>query len=130
VRLGQPPPELGPSLQHRGRNDGPLPRHPPFHRDEGLRARELEKRVPIVLAQAQKTFLEDLVDNRLSGRSLAGLKTSIEKQGRPVPPLLEQQLADAWRNATVSPPIAQASLIPWCYDPRSQSRMRACSSRG
>jgi tetratricopeptide (TPR) repeat protein len=52
---------------------------------------------------AERTFLEDLVENRLSGRSLFGLKTSIEKQGRPVPPLLEQQFAEAWRNATVSP---------------------------
>lgn len=53
---------------------------------------------------AERTFLEDLADNRLSGRSLYGLIQSLEQQpGRSVPPLLEQQFAEAWRNATVSP---------------------------
>jgi len=53
---------------------------------------------------AERTFVEDLANNRLSGRSLYGLRLSLEQQpGKTVPPLLEQQFANAWRNATVSP---------------------------
>jgi tetratricopeptide (TPR) repeat protein len=53
---------------------------------------------------AERTFVEDLTNNRLSGRSLFGLEQSIRQQpGRTVPALLEQQFANAWRNATVSP---------------------------
>ena len=61
------------------------------------------------LAQAQyqdaeRAFREDLADNRLSGRSLFGLARSLEHQpGKTVPAWLEQQFAQAWRNATVSP---------------------------
>lgn len=53
-------------------------------------------------AKAEQTFRDDLIDNRLSGRSLNGLKLSLEKQGKPVPSLLDEQLSTAWRNATVS----------------------------
>jgi hypothetical protein len=53
---------------------------------------------------AERTFAEDLSNNRLSGRSLFGLRQSLANQpGKTVPPLLDQQFADAWRNATVSP---------------------------
>lgn len=55
-------------------------------------------------AEAEQVFREDLAGNRLSGRSLNGLKLSLENQpGKPVPALLEEQLQTAWRNATVSP---------------------------
>ncbi|MFJ2364111.1 hypothetical protein ACIPIN_10495 [Pseudomonas sp. NPDC087697] len=55
-------------------------------------------------AQAERVFREDLASNRLSGRSLNGLKVSLEKQpGKTVPTLLNEQLQTAWRNATVSP---------------------------
>ncbi|GAB7529098.1 hypothetical protein PS3A_15070 [Pseudomonas sp. 3A(2025)] len=55
-------------------------------------------------AEAEQVFREDLAGNRLSGRSLNGLKISLEKQpGKPVPALLNEQLQTAWRNATVSP---------------------------
>jgi tetratricopeptide (TPR) repeat protein len=53
---------------------------------------------------AERAFREDLADNRLSGRSLFGLRRSLEHQpGKTVPSWLEQQFATAWRNATVSP---------------------------
>jgi hypothetical protein len=53
---------------------------------------------------AERTFTEDLRDNRLSGRSLFGLRQSLANQpGKIVLPLLEQQFATAWRNATVGP---------------------------
>jgi tetratricopeptide (TPR) repeat protein len=53
-------------------------------------------------AEAERVFREDLAGNRLSGRSLNGLKLSLEKQpGSTVPALLEEQLQTAWRNATV-----------------------------
>jgi hypothetical protein len=55
-------------------------------------------------AQAERVLREDLAGNRLSGRSLNGLKVSLEKQpGKTVPALLNEQLQTAWRNATVSP---------------------------
>ncbi|WP_416757393.1 hypothetical protein ACMGGD_28890 [Pseudomonas sp. BNK-6] len=55
-------------------------------------------------AEAEQVFREDLAGNRLSGRSLNGLKLSLENQpGKQVPALLEEQLQTAWRNATVSP---------------------------
>ncbi|APC18692.1 hypothetical protein BLL42_24375 [Pseudomonas frederiksbergensis] len=54
--------------------------------------------------QAERVFREDLAGNRLSGRSLNGLKISLEKQpGKTVPALLNEQLQTAWRNATVNP---------------------------
>ena len=54
--------------------------------------------------EAEQVFREDLAGNRLSGRSLNGLKLSLENQpGKQVPALLEEQLQTAWRNATVSP---------------------------
>lgn len=54
--------------------------------------------------EAEQVFREDLAGNRLSGRSLNGLKLSLENQpGKTVPALLEEQLQTAWRNATVSP---------------------------
>jgi len=46
--------------------------------------------------------MRDLKNNRGSGRSLHGLRTSLEKQRKPVPTWLTTQLALAWRNATVS----------------------------
>jgi tetratricopeptide (TPR) repeat protein len=53
---------------------------------------------------AERAFTEDLSNNRLSGRSLFGLRQSLQQQpGKTVPPLLEEQFANAWRNATVSP---------------------------
>ncbi|NNJ16218.1 hypothetical protein CSV86_013820 [Pseudomonas putida CSV86] len=51
---------------------------------------------------AERVFTEDLSENRLSGRSLNGLKLSLEAQKKPVSAELEQKLATAWRNATVS----------------------------
>ncbi|WP_425928401.1 hypothetical protein [Pseudomonas sp. NyZ201] len=51
---------------------------------------------------AERVFTEDLSENRLSGRSLNGLKLSLEAQQKPVSAELEQKLATAWRNATVS----------------------------
>lgn len=55
-------------------------------------------------ADAERVFSEDLADNRLSGRSLFGLLRSLESQpGKVVPASLQQQFADAWRNATVRP---------------------------
>ncbi|WP_256596738.1 MULTISPECIES: hypothetical protein [unclassified Pseudomonas] len=55
-------------------------------------------------AEAEQVFREDLAGNRLSGRSLNGLKLSLENQpGKQVPALLDEQLQTAWRNATVSP---------------------------
>jgi len=54
-------------------------------------------------AEAEKVFREDLMGNRLSGRSLNGLKLSLQQQpDKPVPALLDQQLQTAWRNATIS----------------------------
>ncbi len=54
-------------------------------------------------ADAEQVFREDLAQNRLSGRSLNGLKLSLEKQpGKNVPALLDEQLQTAWRNATIS----------------------------
>ncbi|NVZ99376.1 hypothetical protein [Pseudomonas gingeri] len=54
-------------------------------------------------ADAERVFREDLAGNRLSGRSLNGLKLSLEKQpGKSVPSLLNEQLQTAWRNATIS----------------------------
>ncbi|MCQ9425726.1 hypothetical protein NRB16_19620 [Pseudomonas sp. LJDD11] len=53
-------------------------------------------------AEAEQSFRDDLINNRLSGRSLNGLKLSLEKQGKPVPALLDEQLSTAWRNATIS----------------------------
>ncbi|TVT86122.1 hypothetical protein [Pseudomonas sp. H3(2019)] len=54
--------------------------------------------------QAERVFREDLAGNRLSGRSLNGLKVSLEKQpDKTVPALLNEQLQTAWSNATVSP---------------------------
>ncbi|WP_347900902.1 hypothetical protein [Pseudomonas purpurea] len=54
-------------------------------------------------SEAEKVFREDLAGNRLSGRSLNGLKISLEKQpGKTVPALLNEQLQTAWRNATIS----------------------------
>ena len=54
-------------------------------------------------AEAERVFREDLAGNRLSGRSLNGLKLSLEQQpGKPVPALLTEQLHTAWRNATIS----------------------------
>ena len=44
----------------------------------------------------------DLYANVRPVRSLHGLKTSLEKQGRPVPGWLTKQLAVASRNATLS----------------------------
>src|SRR5579884_1787616 len=53
---------------------------------------------------AERTFREDMADNRLSGRSLYGLVRSLERQpGKTVPSSLQEQFANAWRNATVSP---------------------------
>jgi hypothetical protein len=53
---------------------------------------------------AERAFREDLADNRLSGRSLFGLRRSLEHQpGKPLPAWLDEQFATAWRNATVSP---------------------------
>ncbi|WP_025130399.1 hypothetical protein [Pseudomonas sp. PH1b] len=55
-------------------------------------------------AEAERVFREDLAGNRLSGRSLNGLKLSLQNQpGKTVPALLDEQLQSAWRNATVSP---------------------------
>ncbi|MGC5702692.1 hypothetical protein J4P02_21040 [Pseudomonas sp. NFXW11] len=55
-------------------------------------------------AAAEQVFREDLAGNRLSGRSLNGLKLSLEQQpSKQVPALLDEQLQTAWRNATVSP---------------------------
>jgi len=55
-------------------------------------------------AEAEQVFREDLAGNRLSGRSLNGLKLSLENQpDKQVPALLDEQLQTAWRNATVSP---------------------------
>ncbi|PYO53258.1 MAG: hypothetical protein DMD83_24330 [Candidatus Rokuibacteriota bacterium] len=51
--------------------------------------------------------MADLKSNRSSGRSLHGLKTSLEKQGRPVPSWLTKQLCggfakcDAERSAVM-----------------------------
>lgn len=53
--------------------------------------------------EAERVFTEDLSENRLSGRSLNGLKLSLQKQpGKTVSADLEQKLSNAWRNATVS----------------------------
>jgi len=53
--------------------------------------------------EAEKVFREDLAGNRLSGRSLNGLKLSLQQQpGKTVPTLLDEQLRTAWRNATIS----------------------------
>ena len=54
------------------------------------------------LADAERVFTADLRNNRGSGRSLLGLKTSLERQQKPVPAWLTEQLAAAWRNSTVS----------------------------
>lgn len=55
-------------------------------------------------AEAEQVFREDLAGNRLSGRSLNGLKLSLQQQpDKQVPALLDEQLQTAWRNATVSP---------------------------
>ncbi|WP_256667548.1 hypothetical protein [Pseudomonas sp. Fl5BN2] len=55
-------------------------------------------------AEAEQVFREDLAGNRLSGRSLNGLKLSLKSQpDKSVPALLDEQLQTAWRNATVSP---------------------------
>jgi len=52
---------------------------------------------------AERVFSEDLSENRLSGRSLNGLKLSLQAQkGKTVSAELEQKLSNAWRNATVS----------------------------
>lgn len=51
---------------------------------------------------AERVFTQDLNENRLSGRSLNGLKLSLEAQKKPVSVELEQKLATAWRNSTVS----------------------------
>ncbi|MCU1720343.1 hypothetical protein [Pseudomonas sp. 5P_5.1_Bac1] len=54
-------------------------------------------------ANAEKVFTEDLSENRLSGRSLNGLKLALQAQkGKTVSAELEQKLQNAWRNATVS----------------------------
>lgn len=54
--------------------------------------------------EAEKVFSQDLSENRLSGRSLNGLKLSLQQQpGKVVPARVEQELQTAWRNATVSP---------------------------
>ncbi|MDU9393957.1 hypothetical protein [Pseudomonas sp. zfem002] len=53
--------------------------------------------------KAERVFTQDLSENRLSGRSLNGLKLSLEAQkGKVVSAELEQKLQQAWRNATVS----------------------------
>lgn len=52
--------------------------------------------------EAERVFTQDLSENRLSGRSLNGLKLSLEAQKKPVSTDLEQKLQQAWRNATVS----------------------------
>jgi len=52
--------------------------------------------------EAERVFIQDLSENRLSGRSLNGLKLSLEAQKKPVSTDLEQKLQQAWRNATVS----------------------------
>ncbi len=53
--------------------------------------------------EAERVFTEDLSENRLSGRSLNGLKLALQKQpGKTVSAELEQRLSNAWRNATVS----------------------------
>ncbi|MEE1926217.1 hypothetical protein V0R50_15700 [Pseudomonas sp. 148P] len=53
--------------------------------------------------EAERVFTEDLSENRLSGRSLNGLKLALQKQpGKTVSAELEQKLSNAWRNATVS----------------------------
>lgn len=52
--------------------------------------------------EAERVFLADLKNNRQSGRSLAGLKLSLEAQKKAVPEWVKSQLAAAWRNATVS----------------------------
>ncbi|MHA6196173.1 hypothetical protein ACX3YG_17575 [Pseudomonas wadenswilerensis] len=52
--------------------------------------------------EAERVFTQDLSENRLSGRSLNGLKLSLQAQKKPVSAELEQKLANAWRNATVS----------------------------
>lgn len=55
-------------------------------------------------AQAERVFTQDLSENRLSGRSLNGLKLSLQQQpGKHVPARVEQELQVAWRNATVAP---------------------------
>ncbi len=53
--------------------------------------------------EAERVFTADLRNNRGGGRSLQGLKTSLERQKKPVPSWLTDQLTAAWRNATVSP---------------------------
>ncbi|WP_110972970.1 hypothetical protein [Pseudomonas huaxiensis] len=54
-------------------------------------------------ADAEKVFSEDLSENRLSGRSLNGLKLALQAQkGKTVSLELEQKLQNAWRNATVN----------------------------
>ncbi|QNM97070.1 hypothetical protein [Chitinimonas koreensis] len=54
------------------------------------------------LGESERVFLADLKNNRQSGRSLAGLKLSLEAQKKSVPEWVKSQLAAAWRNATVS----------------------------
>ncbi len=54
-------------------------------------------------AEAEKIFTEDLSENRLSGRSLNGLKLALQAQkGKAVSADLEEKLRNAWRNATIS----------------------------
>ena len=54
-------------------------------------------------ADAEQVFSEDLSENRLSGRSLNGLKLALQAQkGKTVSLELEQKLQNAWRNATVN----------------------------
>ena len=68
--------------------------------------------------QAEQVFSADLKNNRGSGRSLNGLKTSLEEQRKPVPARVTAQLAMAWRHAT-------ASAAPW----RGPSQPSSSSSR-
>jgi len=51
---------------------------------------------------AERVFSEDLVNNRGSGRSLHGLVASLVGQRKAAPGWLLEQLAAAWRHATVS----------------------------
>ena len=52
--------------------------------------------------QAKQVFTADLKNHRGSGRSLNGLKTSLEEQRKPVPAWVTAQPAGPWRHATVS----------------------------
>ncbi len=56
---------------------------------------------------AELIFQQDLMNNRLSGRSLCGLKQSLELQGESVSAQLEQDFSKAWKNANISADMNQ-----------------------